>query len=268
MRHLFLEYPDDAQVLRLDTQYLLGRELLVAPVIEQGARQRKLYLPQGVWIDYASGAHYEGPGWLTADAPLGHVPVYVRSGSIVPKLDPEVETIRPATAPGVVSLDQRADVLEVHVWPDGQQASRFTLADGTTLEASPAAAWFPPQAVHSGVHGQLPAGLGGEAGYQIGPGTLRVHVRAAEDEIEIAAGAAEPAAPALRLTVRGPERRRYRFVVHAPQPATRVAAALNALDRPAALAAALACLGALWMVLRRRSRRGLQRVRSTSLSVD
>lgn len=85
MRHLWIEYPDDANCLPLEDQYLLGSSLLVAPVLEKRARTRRLYLPAGVWTDVWKGFDYSGPGWIEVEAPLGEPPAFVRQGeTLVP----------------------------------------------------------------------------------------------------------------------------------------------------------------------------------------
>jgi alpha-glucosidase (family GH31 glycosyl hydrolase) len=81
MRHLALMYPDDPTAWTLDQQYLLGPDLLVAPVVEPGAREWAVYLPPGEWRHWWSGVLYAGPGWLTVPAPLGQIPFFVREGT-------------------------------------------------------------------------------------------------------------------------------------------------------------------------------------------
>ncbi|MCG0238909.1 MAG: DUF4968 domain-containing protein [Firmicutes bacterium] len=84
MRPLFLEYPDDPETYRLSDQFLVGRDLLVAPVYQAGAVRRLVYLPRGTWVDFWTGKRYEGPAHIIAPAPLDRIPVYVRAGAIIP----------------------------------------------------------------------------------------------------------------------------------------------------------------------------------------
>ncbi len=77
VRALMLEYPDDRETWPISDQYLLG-ELLVAPVVEEGAVERTLYLPEGAWFDVWTGQAHAGPGWITVPAPLGSPPVFHR----------------------------------------------------------------------------------------------------------------------------------------------------------------------------------------------
>ncbi|MDR0938546.1 MAG: DUF4968 domain-containing protein [Mediterranea sp.] len=85
MRPLFLEYPADERTFETDGQFMFGSELLVAPVLAKGARAKRLYLPEGTWIDYNDKrTAHAGGDWITVDAPLSVTPIFVRQGSIVP----------------------------------------------------------------------------------------------------------------------------------------------------------------------------------------
>lgn len=87
MRALLLEYPDDSETYRLNGQFLLGKELLVAPVVEKGAVTKEVYVPEGEWIDFNDGKTvYSGPKWITVDAPLNRIPVFIKKGTILPMM--------------------------------------------------------------------------------------------------------------------------------------------------------------------------------------
>src|SRR5438046_5617203 len=60
MRALWLHYPDDAEAVKLGTEYLWGRDILVAPVVEKDATSRRLYLPRGRWFDFWTSERFEG----------------------------------------------------------------------------------------------------------------------------------------------------------------------------------------------------------------
>ncbi len=86
--------PSDPRSATAEYEYLLGESLLVAPVIEQGAVTRKLYLPPGDWVNYWTGEHLTGGADVTVPAPLDQIPILVRSGSILPfKPDKETATL-------------------------------------------------------------------------------------------------------------------------------------------------------------------------------
>jgi alpha-glucosidase/alpha-D-xyloside xylohydrolase len=84
MRALWLHYPDDATAVARGDQYLWGRDLLVAPVVERGATGRRLYLPHGVWYDYWTEERVAGGREIERPVDLATLPLYVRAGAIVP----------------------------------------------------------------------------------------------------------------------------------------------------------------------------------------
>ena len=83
LRPLVLHYEQDPNVRELNDEFLLGENLLVAPVVEQGARRRMVYLPAGEWYDFWTGEKHTG-GWLMREAPLDLCPIYVKAGTILP----------------------------------------------------------------------------------------------------------------------------------------------------------------------------------------
>jgi alpha-D-xyloside xylohydrolase len=83
LRPLFLDFGDDPTTRAIEDQYLFGRSLLVAPILDETNR-RRVYLPHGRWVDYWSGEVLEGGRWLQVEAPLDTLPLYVRAGAIVP----------------------------------------------------------------------------------------------------------------------------------------------------------------------------------------
>ena len=84
MRPLVLAYQSDSRTATLDDQFLLGGDLLVAPVIEPGVNGRRVYLPAGVWVDFWTGQRHVGSKDIWADAPLDSVPLYVKAGTVLP----------------------------------------------------------------------------------------------------------------------------------------------------------------------------------------
>ena len=87
MRPMVMEFPLDTETYSLDSQFMFGEELLVAPVVKKSARTRNLYLPEGSWIDFNDKkSEYVGEQWLTVEAPLSVIPMFVRKGSIVPRM--------------------------------------------------------------------------------------------------------------------------------------------------------------------------------------
>jgi alpha-glucosidase/alpha-D-xyloside xylohydrolase len=87
MRALWLHYPDDPAAVACQDEYLWGRNLLVAPVLEKGAGSRNIYLPRGVWYDFWTGEKLEGGRQFMRPVDLQTIPLYLRAGTILP-LDP------------------------------------------------------------------------------------------------------------------------------------------------------------------------------------
>jgi alpha-glucosidase len=116
MRALWLHYANDAEAVKLGSEYLWGRDILVAPVVEKGAKSHRAYLPAGTWFDWWTGEKLAGKRWIERPVDLTTLPLYVRAGAIMP-LDP----VRQFTAQTVTG----PTTLRVHPGADGA----FTLYD-------------------------------------------------------------------------------------------------------------------------------------------
>ncbi|HOM09706.1 MAG TPA: alpha-glucosidase [Spirochaetota bacterium] len=80
MRHPYIHYPDDEKLHSLQYQFLLGRDVLVAPVYRPRRKKWNVYLPKDEWVHVWSGKEYSG-GWVKVEAPLGQPPVFYRKKS-------------------------------------------------------------------------------------------------------------------------------------------------------------------------------------------
>ena len=75
MRPLFYDFPNDSQAWEIEDQFMFGPDLLVAPVLYEGACSRKVYLPAGeTWRDAWTDETSDSGVWITADAPLKKIP--------------------------------------------------------------------------------------------------------------------------------------------------------------------------------------------------
>ncbi len=111
MRPVFFDFPADPAAWNLPGQYLFGPAFLVAPVVEQGATCREVYLPSGAdWYDFWTDRRYVGGQTITAAAPIDILPLFVRAGSILP-LGEEVRDTGDA---------QRVSEIRVYPGADGQ----------------------------------------------------------------------------------------------------------------------------------------------------
>ncbi len=85
MRALFMDFPHDPKVADLRDEYMFGPAFLVAPVTEQGATSRTVYLPAGTdWYNYWTNERVHGGQAIQVNAPIDTLPLFVRAGSIVP----------------------------------------------------------------------------------------------------------------------------------------------------------------------------------------
>ncbi len=84
MRALWLHFPDDAKAVACGDQYLWGKNVLVAPVVEKGATSRSVYLPPSDWYDFWTGERLEGGREISRPVNLETIPLFVRAGSILP----------------------------------------------------------------------------------------------------------------------------------------------------------------------------------------
>ncbi len=86
MRHMALEFPNEPNVHTLDDQYMLGPDILVAPILVEGATERFVYLPAGRWTMLEKpGTPLEGGRFVKVAAPLERIPLFVRDGAVVPR---------------------------------------------------------------------------------------------------------------------------------------------------------------------------------------
>jgi alpha-D-xyloside xylohydrolase len=126
MRPMIVEFPDDPGAAYLDRQYMLGPDLLVAPVFAADG-EVDVYLPPGVWTDWWSGARVDGGGWRRERHGFDTLPLYVRAGAVLPigaRTDrPDydyLDDLELRVHPGLAVDEER--VVEV-VSPEGRAAS-------------------------------------------------------------------------------------------------------------------------------------------------
>lgn len=157
MRALWLHYPDDATAVLRGDEYLWGRDVLVAPVVEKGATERKVYLPRGEWYDFWTEEKFAGGREISKAVDLATMPLYVRAGAILPlgpvkqytaeKVDaPLTLTVYPG-ADGAFTLYeddgatfnyQRGDFTKIQiVWNNTRRALSLRLANGSKPTTPP-----------------------------------------------------------------------------------------------------------------------------------
>jgi alpha-D-xyloside xylohydrolase len=91
MRALAMDFGADARVLNIGDQFMFGPDLMISPVYEYKARNRKVYLPSVAnWYNLNTGKYFTGGQTVEAEAPLSNIPVFVKEGSILP-FGPELQ---------------------------------------------------------------------------------------------------------------------------------------------------------------------------------
>ena len=81
MRPLFYDFPEDKKAWEVEDEYMFGPDVLVAPVLYEGIREREVYLPEGNWRNINDGREYAGGQTITAAAPYDAIPVFVKAGT-------------------------------------------------------------------------------------------------------------------------------------------------------------------------------------------
>lgn len=133
-RALVFDYQHDPAAVAADDEFLLGRDLLVAPVTEPGVSVRQVYLPEGHWYDWHTGELLEGGRHVLAPTPMSRIPLYARAGAAI-AMWPQA----PASVAG-----HSPETIELHVFDpvvDGAWESRLVEDDGATFDAL-AGAWL------------------------------------------------------------------------------------------------------------------------------
>jgi alpha-glucosidase len=98
---LLYHYDDDPHARGEHDSFLIGPDILVAPVVMPGARRVRVYLPKGPqgWADFHTGALYPAGAFVDVDAPLGRPPVFVRVGAVLALASPDIPAVLPHEAP-------------------------------------------------------------------------------------------------------------------------------------------------------------------------
>lgn len=161
VRSMYLDYPESAEAYTFDKQYLYGSDVLVAPVTKAGAGNvdTSVWFPPGEWTDYFTGKTYTGPSTQTVTTSLSTMPVFLRSGGLLPTRTDYVDSAN-AKPLDQVTLDVAAgadgssslyeDAGEGHGHRSGESArTALSFADGSHAVTIAARAGSYPGAVAS-----------------------------------------------------------------------------------------------------------------------
>jgi len=123
VRALVLEYQNDPNTYSVYGQYLLGRELLIAPLWSDTAFSREIYLPKGRWIDFWDDTVYKGRQTITYSAPIDKAPILVKAGAIIP-MAPDNQRY----------VDEKKSPLTIRIYPNGTSSFRLYEDDGISYD--------------------------------------------------------------------------------------------------------------------------------------
>jgi alpha-glucosidase len=84
VRPLVLEFPEDENTFNISDQFMVGSNVMVAPILRPGITHRSVYLPQGTWYDYWTKEAYEGGKHILIEAALDVLPIFIKEGTILP----------------------------------------------------------------------------------------------------------------------------------------------------------------------------------------
>ncbi|MBS4174888.1 glycoside hydrolase family 31 protein [Bacillus sp. FJAT-49736] len=124
MRPLLMEYPMDENTFNLSDQFLIGENIIIAPILKPSTFHRVIYLPEGNWFDYWTGKSYKGGAHFLVEAPLDTLPIFVKEGAILP----HGRTIKNTSEP--------MDKLDIHIYKktDGISVYKLYEDDGKTFD--------------------------------------------------------------------------------------------------------------------------------------
>ncbi len=121
MRALFMDFPNDPNVAGIGDEYMFGPAFLVAPITDQGATSRTVYLPSGTdWYNYWTNERVKGGQTINVSAPIDTIPLFVRAGSILP------------LGTQILSTDEKQDLAKIKIYPGADGDFTLYSDDGKT----------------------------------------------------------------------------------------------------------------------------------------
>ncbi|WP_047154930.1 glycoside hydrolase family 31 protein [Aneurinibacillus tyrosinisolvens] len=117
MRPLLMEYPEDANTYSISDQFLIGENVLVAPVVTPSTKHRAVYLPKGTWYDYWTDRKHDGGRHLLVAADFHTLPMFIKEGAIL------------AEGPVKQSAEIAGKTIRFHMYPGNREASSFLYYD-------------------------------------------------------------------------------------------------------------------------------------------
>lgn len=129
MRAMLIDFPNAPNVYALDEQYMFGRNLLVAPILNEGQTVKQVYLPDGEWIDLFHNSLTSGGGAKSYYSDVNTIPVYIRNGSIIPLNLNQDYQLGGSIGNDIVNYTN----LVFRVYPSGESSYTLVNDDKTTM---------------------------------------------------------------------------------------------------------------------------------------
>lgn len=105
MRPLLMTYPEDEKTYRCNDQFLVGDNVMIAPIVRPGGTHRVVYFPEGNWYDYWTEEYISGGQYQMVEAPLEKLPIYIKEGTILPESNV------------ISNTNRHPEQLTIHVYP-------------------------------------------------------------------------------------------------------------------------------------------------------
>ncbi|EHK2333758.1 glycoside hydrolase family 31 protein [Clostridium perfringens] len=93
-RHMIMEYEKDMNLLNMREQFMLGENMIVAPVLYEGERSKTVYLPKGSWFNYFTMEKLQGGKWYKLPCELDEILVFVKEGAIIPTYNKKFRNVK------------------------------------------------------------------------------------------------------------------------------------------------------------------------------
>jgi alpha-glucosidase len=123
LRSMFLNFQNDDECYKWDSQYqfMIGENLLAAPVLSEKENFKKLYLPEGRWIDWWTNKVYKGNQWIIVEAPQWQIPLFIKEGGMIPMQETQ----------NYVG-EKKIEELELKIFPSDSSVYQLYEDDGLT----------------------------------------------------------------------------------------------------------------------------------------
>lgn len=93
-RPMIMEYEKDMNLLNMREQFMLGENMIVAPVLYEGERSKTVYLPKGSWFNYFTSEKLQGDKWYKLPCELDEILVFVKEGAIIPTYNKKFRNVK------------------------------------------------------------------------------------------------------------------------------------------------------------------------------